>query len=241
MPTTGSGTGTQSTAATAVTAQNLIDLTQAALDDAGAAEFSEAELLGWLNEGIREYSNHFPRISQTDLTAVAQDRDYNLPYDARTILTVEYPAGEDPPSYLTRRPYDDRKWSHAEHYDFFHHRNLTTYPRLFLSFDPTADETIRVTYQHPHDHRLTVSDNLTVPDYHHHIIIQYIQFAAARFQMNQEQANPTSSSSLLMAQLASNMRRLELSYLNSINRALLDRNGRSHTATWTMDDYDRVY
>jgi hypothetical protein len=238
---TGSGTGTQATTPAAVTAQNLIDSAQAALDDTAAAEFSEAELLGWLNEGIREYSQHFPRVSQEDLTAVASTQEYNLPWDTTAIISVEYPADEDPPQFVTYRPFMARKWTVGLHYDFLNFKSLTTYPRLLLCFEPTADETIRVTYQHPHEHSLSASDSVTVPSDHHHILITYVLFAATRFQMQQEQANPTSSSSLLMGQLASNMRRAELSYLNAINRALMNRRGYSQSAAWTMDDYDRVY
>ncbi len=64
------------------------------------------------------------------------------------------------------------------------------------------------------------------------MLLAYGLFAAARRLQQQEQANPTSSSSLLMSQLASNVRRLELAYLNALNRILTDRLGESERVVW---------
>lgn len=240
MPTTGSGTGTQASAAQSVTAQNLVDAAQVALNDSGAAEFAEATLLQFLNEAIREYSQHFPRISTDDITAVADTRTYALEWDVINILAVEYPAGDDPPQYLTRVAYKRPSFYSGNHYDFLARLDLTTPPSLLLSFDPTADETITVRYQHPHDHSLILSDNCTVPSEHHHVLLQYIMFAAARYLQATEEATPTGSSSLIMSQLASDTRRYELAYLNAINRILYQRRGQSEAVSWRMDT-DRIY
>jgi hypothetical protein len=82
-----------------------------------------------------------------------------------------------------------------------------------------------VRYLRPHEARLTAGSLVTVPEEHHHVLVQYVLFATARRLQQQEQANPTSSSSLLMSQLASNTRRLELSYLQTLNRILTQRLG----------------
>lgn len=238
---TGAGTGTPANPAYAVTAQQIIDQSQSALNDSGAAEFSEAQLLSFLNEAIREYSQHLPRISTADITAVLNTRTYSLPIDTLNILSIEYPVGEDPPQYLQRAHHHTLSFPYVQTYDMITTHDLTQYPQFVLSFDPATAETIRVTYQHPHNHSLTLSDNCTVPSVHHHILIQYILFAAARFQLATEQANPTSNSSLLMSQLAANMRRLELTYLNALNRILYNIRGQSAVTVWNIEPYRPIY
>lgn len=238
----GAGTGTPATPAQAITAQELIDDSiRPALNDTAAAEYTDAELLAFLNEAIKEYSQHFPRTAETDLTAVANTRTYNLPVDAINVTAVEYPAGDNPPEFISRMSRQRPSFARFEYYDFLPSGDLTSYPVLLLSFDPVAAETITVTYHYPHDNTLALSDNITVPSDHHHVLVQYVLFAAARQQQATEEANPTSSSSLLMSQYASNTRRYELSYLNAINRIIYHRRGQSVTITWTMDTHDRIY
>lgn len=246
---TGSGTGTPASTPAATTAQALVDRARVMLSDPTDAEFSDSELLAFLNEAIQEYSQHVPRPSSINITTLANTRTYNLPYDTNAVTGVEYPAGQTPPEYLTRL----RKTEHLSYtgrpsrdfydrtYDVVNQNDLTTYPSLVLSFDPDAGKTITVYYTHPHPSNLIASDYCTVIAEHQHILVHYVQYAAVRTQMNREQANPTSSSSLLMAQFASNLRRLEISYLNALNRALLARAGRSRSARWHMDNYDRIY
>lgn len=237
----GAGTGTLATPPHQVTGQDLIDTIQVALDDAAASTFSEAELLSWINEAVREYTQHFPRISEIDLTAVALTRSYAMPWDTRRVLAVEYPADDDPPQYLTQMKRKRPNFSNDQHYDFLARHDLTTAPTLLLSFDPAAAESIRVTYQHEHDSELTATSYITVPADHHHILIQYVLFAATRQLQANEEAAPTSSSSLLMSQFASNTRRYELAYLNAINRVLYHRQGQSNMTAWKMDNHDRIY
>lgn len=239
MTTTGAGTGTQAAAPGATTAQNLIDQAQVALADTAAAEFSEAQLLQFLNEAIREYSQQLPRLSTTSLTA--SGRTYTLPYDLKAVISVEYPAGEEPPCFLAQVPHKALRFTDRPAYDVLHRLDLTSYPQLLLSFDPTAGETIAVRYQHPHNHSLAAADHVTVPADHHHVLISYMLYAASRMQQLIEQANPTGSSSLLMAQLMTNTRRAELTYLNALNRILQATAGQSSSASWRMDDFDRVY
>ena len=58
----GSGTGTLAAAPNAVTAGELLAAIRAALDDAAGNTWTDAELLSFLSEAVREYSQHLPRI-----------------------------------------------------------------------------------------------------------------------------------------------------------------------------------
>ena len=148
-------------------------------------------------------------------------RRYALPADTRALLSVEYPEGRDPTVYLTRLAHKSRRFGqNSSAYDFLPRHDLTAAPSLLLSFDPAAGETLVVRHTQPHASAATANDDLTVPADHHHVLLGYVLFAAARQLQAAEQANPTGGS-LLMAQLAANARRHELAYLNALNRCLL--------------------
>lgn len=232
------GTGAPAAPPYTVTAGALLAECRAALDDAGQSPaWSDAELLLFLNEAIREYSQHLPRVAETRLAAVAGARRYALPADARAVLSVEYPEGREPAVYLTRLAYKSRRFATSPAgYDFLPRHDLTAAPALLLSFDPAAGQTpageiLLVRHTRPHAAVAAAGDSLTVPAEHHHVLLGYVLFAAARQLQAAEQANPTGGS-LLMAQLAANARRHELSYLNALNRILTQRQGESSVVAW---------
>jgi hypothetical protein len=227
------GTGERAAPPYAVTAAALLAECRAALADAGeTATWSDAELLLFLNEAIREYSQHLPRVGETRLAAVAGVRRYALPADARAVLGVEYPEGQEPAAYLTRLAHKSRRFAGSgAAYDFLPRHDLTAAPALLLSFDPAAGETLVVGHTRPHAAVATADDYLTVPADHHHVLLGYVLFAAARQLQAAEQANPTGGS-LLMGQLAANARRHELAYLNALNRILTQRQGESSVVAW---------
>jgi len=233
----GSGTGTQATIPYSVTAANLIaNAIRPALDDISETEFTDTELLAFLNEAISEYTQHFPRLTTTTITTITNTRVYPLPFDARSIISVEFPSGAYPPTYIPRIDHHRITFSHTDCYDLLPTNELTAAPNILFSFYPTPGGIITISLQQEHDHRLTLNDDITVPSDHHHILIQYVLFATTRQQQAREESNPTSANSLLMAQYASNTRRYELMYLNAINRVIFHRRGQSRTAAWKMDD-----
>ncbi len=228
-----SGSGTRATMPQQVTAAEFIAQARAALGDAGETPaWSDAELLLFLNEAIREVSQHLPRLVETRLAAVAGVRRYGLPVDTRAVLSVEYPEGRAPACYLARLAHKSRRFAGASAaYDFLPRHDLTAAPALLLSFDPAAGETLLVRHTRPHAAPATVNDYLTTPSEHHHVLVGYVLFAAARQLQAAEQANPTGGS-LLMGQLAANARRHELAYLNALNRILTQRQGESGVVVW---------
>lgn len=232
----GTGTGVLASAPQVMTAGELVDLAQVALADEGAAVFSEAAVLGWLNEGIREYSQHLPRELRVELAAVAGVREYALPWQALAVHSVEYPADMEPPRYLLRVSYQSLRWGTGAYYDFLSRLDLTSAPQIWLSFVPEAGAVLRVRYQAAHEYGLAADEYVTVPSEHHHVLVGYVLYAAARQLQQAEQADPTNNSSLLMSQLASNTRRLELAYLNGLNRILYHRQGRSTVRSWGAAD-----
>lgn len=234
MSSTGSGTGTPATPPTAQTAAALIAAARVALADTGESPaWSDDHLLSFLAEAVREYSQHLPRIDETRIAAVAGERLYALPWDTLHVLSVEYPQGREPAVYPRRIPYKHYRFAAAaDAYDFLPRLDLTSAPALLLSFDPEPEQVILVRHTRPHAPPAALDDLLTVPADHHHVLAQYVLFAAARQLQAAEQANPTNGSSLLMGQLAANARRMEQSYLNALNRILFHRQGESAVASW---------
>ena len=232
----GSGTGTLAAAPNAVTAGELLAAIRAALDDAAGNTWTDAELLSFLGEAVREYSQHLPRIGTAELAAAEATRRYALPLDTRAVISVEYPSDLEPPIYLRRRRYKSIRFAAARCYDLLFSHDLNEPPVLLLSFDPEAGEVLTVRYLHPHEHEPAAESYLTVPADHHHVLLAYVLFAAARQLQSREQAAPTNNSSLLMAQLASNTRRLELVYLNALNRILFHRLGEGEMVGWGEGD-----
>jgi hypothetical protein len=214
-----------------VTAGELLVEIRAALGNGGAA-WSDDELLGFLGEAVREYSLHRPRVSEAALATAAGAMRYALPGDAAAVLSVEYPSGAEPPSYIARLSRKSRRFTGGRHYDVLATRDLTNPPALLLSFETVAGETITARYLRPHDSDLSAESDLTVPAAHHHVLRQYVLFAAARQLQGREQAAPTNNSGLLMAQLASNARRLELAYLAALNRILYHEQGEGEIVVW---------
>ena len=234
----GSGTGAIAAAPYAVTAGELVAACRVALADEAAETWADATLLGFVAEAVREYSQHLPRRGETTIVTVAGQRRYALPAEATAVVGVEYPTGMEPPAVLPRGRYKARTFAHRRAYDVVGTHDLTRPPVLLLSFEPAAGETLTVRYLCPHIMPAAADDYLTVPAEHHHVLLQYVLFAAARRQQAAEQAAPTNSSSLLMAQLASNARRLELAYLNALNRILFQRLGEGEMVAWKVTRYE---
>lgn len=229
------GTGTIAAAPNAVTAGELVAACRVALADEAAETWDEATLIGFVAEGVREYSQHLPRRAETTIVMVEGRRRYALPDEATVVVAVEYPAGMEPPAVLRRGRYKASAFTQRRVYDVVGTHDLTRPPVLLLSFDPAAGELLTARYLCPHVTPATADDYLTVPAEHHHVLLQYVLFAAARRRQVAEQAAPTNNSSLLMAQLAANARRLELAYLNALNRILFQRLGEGEVVGWSGD------
>lgn len=228
------GTGTPATQPFFVTAQELLDEIRLALDDVNGVEFSDEVLLSFLNEAVREYSQYFGRISRDIVPMISGKIFYPLVWDAIAVIAVLYQSGNQTPERLLRRTRRDPLFRGSRVYDVIWPHDQTAPPMLMLGFEPADGATLTVSCRRPHDFMLFGGDKLTVPAEHHHVLLQYVLFAAARRLQNREQVVRTNSSSLLMAQLAANTRRLELAWLNALNRILTQRLGEGEIVSWSF-------
>lgn len=218
----------------------LADRCQNALSDAGGATWSQAIVEEWVIEAIRDYSNHFPRTKTASISCVTNDRAYNLPADFIAALSIEYPTGEDPPTYLERRPYAAEFWDLEGFYDIIYRDDASSQPELWISEEPTTGETIAVEYQAIHDITIASSGTITVPAQHEPLLVAYVIWKAWTEQLAEETRSPTSGSSLLLSQLNENARTAWNTYADHIEHAQRAA-GRSALIHWKMDQHDRVY
>ncbi len=224
------------------TFSELRDRVENAVNDPTNTFFSADLVAEWIEDAIREYSQHFPRRARQTIAAADNDRAYDLNTDVQDILSVEYPQGENPPKYLTRRPYTHPDfWEEDGYYDWFRHHDAQDAPELYISTIPSTGEDIRVTYLGDHDSSFSAGTTISVPERHEPILIKFCVWQAVKILEQAEEQAPTSNSSLLMAQLAQNAYRAERAYYDVLRRALAGQEGRSTTTRWKMDKHDRIY
>jgi hypothetical protein len=210
-----------------------------AMGDTLAETWSSSQVEEWLLEGIADYSQYFPRQLEAALTTSAGVRAYDLPAALETILLVEYPTGKEPPIYLTRRSRARRDfWTGAGYYDWEAVGDATGTPRLYLAEQPLDGETITVTYLARHDTALASEGAVTVPVPHEHILLLYAVLMAWQERLAQEERAPTSNSTLLLSQFATNADRARRNYVQAIARARIAGAGRASRVQWPMDKWE---
>jgi hypothetical protein len=185
------------------------------LNDTAETYFTQAQVEHWLKDAIRDYSNHFPQQLTNTITTALNDRAYDLPAGFIDPISVQYDQGQDNPEYLTRHPHNDDFWSINGRYDIIP-RPSTDSHEIWISTKPAADESLIIEYTAPHDHDLTSSDPITVPAAHHHILALYASWQATALLQQNEEQNPSSTSSLLMSLLAQNAQQKQKAYQAAI-------------------------
>ena len=150
-----------------------------ALADAGAATWSAATLQEWVNEAIRDYSQHFPATITQTLLPTTGDHDHALNSRYQGILLVEYPVGEDPPQYLTRlsRSHPDF-WLSDDYYDIEPSGTSSDGPTLYISANPTTGEQIKVTMHASHEPVTGATSLIPVYSQHEHLLVLFVVWKA---------------------------------------------------------------
>lgn len=209
----------------------LVNRCETDLNDESNSTWTAAQIVKWLNDAICDYSQHFPRIMTQTISAAADTNAYDLAADFMGVLSVEYPTGQDPKEYLSRLSYKHGDfWNFDSWYDILPRSDETDVSEIMISHDPAGTESIEIEY-HAHHDLVTDADDtsgdVTVPPNHQHILVKFTLWQATNHLLFSEQKSPTSNSSLLMAQLSQNARRLEASYHTSLQQALFAADGES--------------
>jgi hypothetical protein len=208
------------------------------LNDSEGDTFTDLLVDSWVKEAIQEYSQHFGKVVDVAVSGIASGTyAYAITDKIGNIIQIEYPEGEDPPQYAQRRPYSsDEFWLNGDSYDFIQTDNEEG-GILYLA-DPTQDTTATIQAHTSYDE---TQSTIEVPGIHHPILIARVRWSARMFQTEAEMLNPTSNSSLLMAQMEQNASRARSNYFKLLHNALLADLGESVVIKWEMDKFDRVY
>jgi hypothetical protein len=224
------------------TLADLADRAQNAIGDSAAATWTQALIEEWVVEGLRDYSQHFPLTQTTTFTTTAGQREYTLPSDFVGVVSVEYPQGESPPSYLVQLSrLDPRFWVQDGWYDVLAFNDATTDSKLIVSNEPETGESIALVYHATHNFAVAAGGAVQVPAHHEHLLVDFVIWRVWLELLGAEQQAPTSNSSLLMAQLATNADRAKRQYVESLARAIYAAGGDSRAVRWRLDRFDRIY
>jgi len=73
---------------------------------ADETQWPDATINAWISDAIRDYSVFFSRRLTATINCVTDQVEYSLSSltHPRSIVSVEYPDGEDPMVFLARRP-----------------------------------------------------------------------------------------------------------------------------------------
>ena len=209
----------------------LVNRCEQNLNDEANATWTAEQIIKWLNDAIRDYSQHFPRIKTQTISAIADTNAYDLNSDFMGILSVEYPTGEDPQEYISRLDWKHADfWTSNKWYDILPRSDETDDSEIWISDDPAGTESIEVQYHAHHDLVTDAEDtsgDVTVPPNHQGILVKFTLWQATIHLLLAEQKSPTSNSSLLMAQLSQNARRFEASYHTALQQAMFAADGES--------------
>jgi hypothetical protein len=223
---------------TAITFDALVTRIKITLNDKSATTWDTEMIATFLNDAIRDYSNHFPKQESFSLPGVTGTlREWDLPIDFFRVISVEHPDGEDPPIFFKRRPYTHPFFFQEErYYDIRSNHDDDDPSQIIFSQERLTGSTSVIEY---HAHHTLIADtalisgDCTVPPHHQHLLTHFCRWQASLHLASAEQQSPTSNSSLLMAQLAQNARRDALTYSTAVQQALWSADGESQPRNWT--------
>ncbi len=193
----------------------------AALDDAGSATWSVANIEQWVRDGMKEYSILFGevvKISDLDIENGTYLYDLPEPTLTKSIISLEIPHrndGADPPNYYERKSHKDPDFHGGQYYDLIGDGQL-------VIGDPGVGGLygdLVYTRYYEHGSSLIEDSTLPIPAYHENLLLYYGMWMAWQFLASGEMQDPTSNSSLLMSQIVQNAHVMRRTYLQAVKIA----------------------
>ena len=217
---------------------------------ASSSDWADAVLDRWIRDGIRMYSAQFPRRLRYTLTLTTGTQAYALPggMDLIGILSVEYPTGESPQSWIQQvdewsdafqngdEVYCVRGVADSTAIDTEASQELIVFAETVATGEYAAIEYLGM-------HTLPdIGDNdaiVSVPQRHHDAIYAYCQFRAMAELMNDEAVTvDTSNVSIVLSQLTDTTRSAWARYKDVMDRLEYLDSGHSKIIGWNTG---RIY
>jgi hypothetical protein len=216
-----------------------------------ATFWPDASVNAWIQEAIWDFSGYFPLELSGMLNLAANVRIYLLSdiyysgtpsygdamyaSDVVGVVQVEYPYGQDPPRFLTRKQETAGIVGEA----VFDVRGNPP-KELVLGEKPAASEQARVVYTCGHDIPVDDDDVITVPGNRQEAIIEFVRWQAIREAEMNETMDPDTKN-LVLSMVGLNSGRSERIYRAKIRDYQGQEAAGGYVAGWRMDDKDRVY
>lgn len=194
---------------------------------ADATDWPNATVDAWIIAGIRLYSAHFPRHVRAALELIVPAVGYVLPggYEHVALLSVEYPAGEDPPRFC--RLVAEGSAEFASGGDFYALRGASAtlstahVGQLVLAKAPELGDTCYLEYLTGHTLPTAGTDAavITVPAQHMEAILSFVEFCALH-ELEADEASALDATTIALSQLGQEARRAWLRYKEVMDRLL---------------------
>lgn len=214
------------------------------LSDATGTIWSDAVIVEWLNDAIRDFSTYLPRITPAAVALTAGDPRAELPDDFISLVSIYYNDQTNDPYWLTykSRQVNDGSFDGPDYYDIEPSLDVSQKNILHLSFDPIASSTAVIRYYASHAILASDSEDVTVQPQHEPILVQYVLWRAYLERTSNEMQNPDSTS-LVVAQMAQNAAVAERTYRAMVREAKNNSTQQDEPrwARWQMDNKDRIY
>lgn len=190
---------------------------QCRLTTPSTTDWPNATIDGWIADAIRFYSARFPRLWRYTQTLTTGTQQYNLPgaHGFFGILSVEYPAGQDPPEYLLPAdPWspafqaDDDVYAIYAIADTTAIESVTAAAQIWFAPAVTTGQSAVITYHGLHAIPTAGDDDaqITIPTAHWEALIAFVEFRA-HWELESDEAYTATISSVILAQLGENARR----------------------------------
>jgi hypothetical protein len=188
-----------------------------------------ASLDAWVQDAIRFYSLEFPRRWRHTQSLTTGTQAYDLPggHGFSSILSVEFPAGQDPPKYVAQVEEDSPQFASGG--DFYALRGVsdaiadqkddTAAGYIVFAQTVATGESANITYYGAHPLPTAGDDDaqITVPVAHWEALLAFVDFRA-HWELETDEALSVSTVSIVLAQLGQEARRAWNRYKETIDR-----------------------
>jgi hypothetical protein len=221
----------------------VLDHCLIALGDTAGATWSRTSIIWpWVQEAVLNFPILRPMLDDhTNGASVVYS--YSAPSDFREVITVEYPIGQQPPTYLMKKNrLDSNFWDAAGYYDIDHDYSTGSGWTIYVSGGVAASAHIKMQYLADHD--ITITDDSvdvwSIPDQYESIVIAYVLAKAYRERLSYFMQNPTAHTSMIL-QFTEMVQHAEENYRLRAQSALQRLADSKITPNVAVDKFDRVY
>jgi hypothetical protein len=198
----------------------------------------------WAKQAMLEFPLLRPKFM--GFLLIGPSHNIELPSDFRSIKSVEFPANQEPPVFISRLNHLEKNFytNKLVFYDIDLNYTAGTGHVLIFSHLLGPGDEININYLTPHETDLTdnSTDEITVPDEYENVLITYVVAKAYRHLLTLFAVDPTVHENVI-TEMTEMIKLAEDKYFMLYNK-LIEQIGSGEsviTPDFTVDKFDRVY